>query len=48
MLNFKMLFYIGCDYIILNIYLEIINFYCIIVMFLNLIFNKMELNYLDM
>lgn len=47
MLILKVLLYIGCDYRMPNIHLEIRNLYFIIPMFLNLIFEKMELNYLD-
>lgn len=47
MLILKVLPYIGYDYTVPNIHLEVRNLYFIIPMFLNLIFDRMELNYLD-
>lgn len=37
----------GYDYAMPNIHLGMTNFYFIILMFPNLLFDKMELNYLD-
>lgn len=42
-----MLPYIGCYSPMPNTHLEIINFYFIILFFPNLIFDKTDLNYLD-
>lgn len=41
-----MLPYVGYNYTTSNIYLEITNLHFIILIFPNLIFKKMELNYL--
>lgn len=47
MLILKTLPYIGCYYTMPNIHLEMMNFYFIILIFPNLKFDKMDLNYLD-